>query len=63
LDTVELVTGAAGGWPGGTTGDFGARETVSFSVVLVVGPTWAADAPWLVAWPWFWDAPWSGAWP
>jgi hypothetical protein len=43
LDTVELVTGAAGGgfW-GGTTGDLGPRETLALTVVLVVGPAWAA---------------------
>jgi hypothetical protein len=44
LDTVELVTGAAGGWPEGGTGDFGARETGALTVE-VVGPTSAAEAP------------------
>jgi hypothetical protein len=52
LDTVELVTGAAGGWPeGGATGDFGARETGALTVD-VVGPTWAAEASWLGAGSW-----------
>lgn len=43
FDTVELVTGAAGGGlPGGTTGDFGPLDTGAFTVE-VVGPTWAAE--------------------
>jgi hypothetical protein len=55
---VVLVTGAAGGCPGGgATGDFGARETGALTVEVVVGPTWAADAPWLGACAWLWDAP------